>query len=46
MTPETAVLGLQKLPAAIETPPKKWIQADWVDLTTLDVFKKGRFKRK
>jgi len=45
MTPETAELGLQKLPTAIETPPKKWIQADWVDLTTLDVFKQGRFKR-
>tara|TARA_R110000851_G_scaffold120753_1_gene249239 strand:- start:61 stop:669 length:609 start_codon:yes stop_codon:yes gene_type:complete len=45
MTPETAELGLQKLPAAIETPPKKWIYTDWVDLTTLDVFKQGRFKR-
>jgi len=45
MTPETAELGLQKLPTAIETPPKKWIQTDWVDLTTLDVFKQGRFKR-
>ena len=44
MTPETAELGLQKLPAAIETPPKKWIYTDWVDLTTLDVFKQGRFK--
>jgi len=44
MTPETAELGLQELPAAIETPPKKWIQTDWVDLTTLGVFKKGRFK--
>jgi dTDP-4-amino-4,6-dideoxygalactose transaminase len=45
MTPETAELGLQKLPAAIETPPKKWVHTDWVDLTTLDVFKQGRFKR-
>jgi len=45
MTPETAELGLQKLPAAIETPPKKWVYTDWVDLTTLDVFKQGRFKR-
>ena len=44
MTPETAELGLQKLPSAIEAPPKKWIQTDWVDLTTLDVFKEGRFK--
>jgi dTDP-4-amino-4,6-dideoxygalactose transaminase len=45
MTPETAELGLQKLPAAIKTPPKKWVYTDWVDLTTLDVFKQGRFKR-
>jgi len=45
MTPETAELGLQKLPEAIETPPKKWIYTDWVDLTTLDVFKQGRFKK-
>tara|TARA_Y100001963_G_C6664360_1_gene392025 strand:- start:200 stop:808 length:609 start_codon:yes stop_codon:yes gene_type:complete len=44
MTPETAELGLQKLSAAIETPPKRWVYTDWVDLTTLDVFKQGRFK--
>lgn len=44
MTPETAELGLEKLPHAISTPPKKWTYTDWVDLTTLDVFKKGRFK--
>ena len=43
MTPETAELGLQKLPAAIEAPPKKWVYTDWVDMTTLDVFKQGRF---
>jgi len=46
MTPETAELGLQKLPAAIETPPKKWVYTDWPDLTTMDVFKEGRFKTK
>jgi len=43
MTPETAELGLQKLPSAIETKPKQWVYTDWVDLTTLDVFKQGRF---
>jgi len=45
MTPETATLGLQKLPAAIKTEPKKWVYTDWVDLTNLDVFKnKGEVK--
>ena len=39
MTPETAELGLKKLPAAIETPPKKWVYTDWPDLTEMDVFK-------
>jgi len=46
MTPETAELGLKKLPDAIKKEPKKWIHTDWVDLTTLDVFKKGRFRAK
>tara|TARA_Y100000592_G_scaffold97990_1_gene169964 strand:- start:10840 stop:11451 length:612 start_codon:yes stop_codon:yes gene_type:complete len=45
MTPETAQLGLKKLPDAITTKPKKWVYTDWPDLTTLDVFKTGRFKR-
>ncbi len=39
MTPETAELGLKKLPAAIETPPKRWVYTDWPDLTEMDVFK-------
>lgn len=39
MTPETAKLGLEKLPLAIQTPPKKWTINDWPDLTTMDVFK-------
>ena len=38
MTPETAVLGLQKLPAAIATPPKQWVIEDWPDLTKLAIF--------
>lgn len=40
MTPETAELGLKKLPAAIKTIPKKWVVNDWPDLTQMDVFKK------
>jgi len=39
MTPETAELGLQKLPEAIERKPKQWVHTDWVDLTTMDFFK-------
>lgn len=40
MTPETAKLGLEKLPLAIETPPKKWSVTDWPDLTDMAIFKK------
>lgn len=39
MTPETAELGLKKLPIAIATKPKQWVYTDWNDLTTMDVFK-------
>ena len=39
MTPETANLGLQKLPEAIKTPPKQWPISDWPDLTKMRVFK-------
>jgi len=39
MTPETAQLGLNKLPEAIKTEPKKWTIDDWPDLTQMDVFK-------
>jgi len=39
MTPETAELGLKKLPDAIKTKPKQWVYTDWPDLTTMDVFK-------
>ena len=38
MTPETAELGLKKLPDAIKNSPKKWVYTDWVDLTKMDVF--------
>lgn len=39
MTPETAELGLKKLPEAINRKPKQWVYNDWPDLTTMDVFK-------
>ena len=39
MTPETARLGLEKLPRAIQTPPKKWVVTDWPDLTKMEIFK-------
>jgi dTDP-4-amino-4,6-dideoxygalactose transaminase len=40
MTPETAALGLQKLPEAIAMPPRVWSVNDWRDLTQMKVFKK------
>ena len=39
MTPETAELGLKKLPSAILSPPKKWVYTDWPDLSKMDVFR-------
>ena len=39
MTPETAQLGLDKLPAAIEVAPRQWTVADWPDLTQMIIFK-------
>lgn len=41
MTPETAQLGLDKLPKAIETTPRQWVVTDWPDLTKMDIFKNG-----
>jgi dTDP-4-amino-4,6-dideoxygalactose transaminase len=40
MTPETAQLGLNKLQEAIDTPPRKWLVTDWLDLTEMKIFKK------
>jgi dTDP-4-amino-4,6-dideoxygalactose transaminase len=40
MTPETAQKGLDKLPEAIVTQPRKWVTNDWPDLTQMDIFKK------
>ena len=39
MTPETAELGLKKLPHAIKSKPKQWVISDWPDLTQMDVSK-------
>jgi len=39
MTPETAQLGLDKLQAAIDTPPRIWSHADYPDLTQMKIFK-------
>ena len=39
MTPETADLGLKKLPSAISSKPKKWVVTDWPDLSKMGVFK-------
>ena len=40
MTPETAQLGLDKLQAAIDTPPRIWSHEDYPDLTKMKIFKK------
>ena len=40
MTPETAALGLQKLPDAIATPPRIWSYADYPDLTKMKLWAK------
>lgn len=39
MTPETAKLGLDKLPNAIEIEPRQWVITDWPDLTKMSIFK-------
>ena len=39
MTPETAALGLEKLPEAIDTEPRQWELLDWPDLRTMQVFR-------
>jgi|TARA_R110000824_G_scaffold138550_1_gene303252 dTDP-4-amino-4,6-dideoxygalactose transaminase len=39
MTPETAMLGLKKLPEAIKTKPRQWVITDWPDLTKMEIFK-------
>jgi dTDP-4-amino-4,6-dideoxygalactose transaminase len=41
MTPETAKLGLDKLPEAFSKEPRRWTIEDWPDLTEMDVFRNG-----
>lgn len=40
MTPETAQMGLEKLPEAIQRKPKQWSVNDWPDLTKMKIFNK------
>ena len=40
MTPETAKLGLDKLQAAIDTPPRIWTHKDYPDLTQMKIWAK------
>ena len=39
MAPEIALMGLNKLEKAINTPPKKWSIDEWPDLTEMEIFK-------
>ena len=39
MTPETASLGLEKLPEAINTKPKDWELEEWPDLRDMELYK-------
>ena len=39
MTPETAKIGLEKLPEAKKRKPRNWKLNDWPDLREMDVFK-------
>jgi dTDP-4-amino-4,6-dideoxygalactose transaminase len=39
MTPETAEMGIKKLPEAKITEPRQWIMTDWPDLTAMNIFK-------
>ena len=40
MTPETAELGLKKLPNAIKNNPTQWTINDWPDVSKMEVFNK------
>lgn len=40
MTPETAELGLIKLPMAKINKPRQWVITDWPDLTEMEIFKR------
>ena len=38
MTPETAALGLKKLPNALKSKPVQWTINDWPDVSKMKVF--------
>jgi dTDP-4-amino-4,6-dideoxygalactose transaminase len=40
MTPETAKLGLEKLPTAIKNEPIQWTVNDWPDVSKMKIFNK------
>ena len=40
MTPETAALGLKKLPDTIKNKPRQWTVNDWPDVSKMEVFNK------
>lgn len=42
MTPETAQLGIEKLPNAKITEPKYWSYLDYPDLSLMPIFSKGK----
>lgn len=42
MTPETAKLGLEKLPEAIAKPARIWDVNEWADLTQMKIFKEEK----
>lgn len=39
MTPETASLGLEKLPEAVKTEPRHWNIDEWPDLRDMELYK-------
>ncbi len=39
MTPETAKMGINRLPMAISTQPIRWTIDDWPDLRKMEIFK-------
>jgi hypothetical protein len=40
--PELCQIALDKLDAAIATPPRQWVYTDWRDLTEMDIFKNDK----
>ena len=39
MTPETALLGIERLEDAINRKPKQWVISDWPDISLMEVFR-------